>query len=296
MPNKQNIIPFLWFDKNAEEAVRFYTSTFKKSKILILNRYNDAAAQASGQPKGSVMTVAFKLEGQDFVAINGGPQFSFTPAISFFVCCKTRQEVDTLWEKLSSAGSVRMELGKYPWSERYGWVQDKFGVDWQLMIGKATQKITPCLLFVGERFKTAEKAIKLYKSVFKNTKMLLLQKYGKNEAHTGAIKHARFTLNGTQFVIMDGPGPHQFTFSGAISFVINCTLQKEIDHYWNKLSKGGQAMPCGWLQDKFGIVWQVVPSNIDKLLSDRQHGAKVWQEMLKMSKIEIKKLEKAAKG
>jgi len=289
----QPITPFLWFNDNAEEAVNYYVNIFKKAKITTTTRYDAASAQASGRPKGSVMTVAFQLEGQPFVAINGGPQFTFTPAVSFFVTCTTKQEVDALWKQLSADAETRMALDKYPWSERYGWLKDKYGVDWQIMLGTSTQKITPCLLFVGEKFKTAEQAIKLYTSVFKDSQVLMLEKYGKNEPNSGAIKHARIRLNGTEFALMDGPGKHPFTFSGAISFIINCTTQQEIDHYWNTLSKGGHTMPCGWLQDTHGIVWQVVPNNIDKLLTGK-NGAKAWQAMLNMTKIEIKKLEQAA--
>lgn len=113
------ITPFLWYDGQAEEAVNFYASIFKNSKIVSMARYGDAGPG----PKGSVMTVAFQLEGQDFVALNGGPQFKFTPAISFVVNCETQQEVDDLWEKLSAGGR----------KDRCGWLQDKYGVSWQIV-------------------------------------------------------------------------------------------------------------------------------------------------------------------
>src|SRR5439155_14324582 len=116
----QKINPFLWFDSEAEEAAKFYTSVFKNSKIGGTSRYDKAAAKAAGRPEGSVLTIAFQLAGQDFVALNGGPVFKFTPAISFLVNCKTKEEVDELWTKLSKGGSSYMELGEYPFSERYG--------------------------------------------------------------------------------------------------------------------------------------------------------------------------------
>ena len=115
----QKITPFLWFDKNAEEAARFYTSIFKNSKITTISYYGDAMP---GQ-KGSVMTVAFQIEGQEFMALNGGPMFTFSPAISFFVKCQTQQEVDELWEKLSAGGE----------KSRCGWLKDKYGVSWQII-------------------------------------------------------------------------------------------------------------------------------------------------------------------
>ena len=119
----QRIVPCLWFNDNAEEAVRFYTSVFKKSKVKQISRYGDSAAKASGRPKGSVMTIDFELEGQDFLALNGGPVFSFSPAISLIVKCATQAEIDELWKKLSAD----------PGSEQCGWLKDKFGLSWQIV-------------------------------------------------------------------------------------------------------------------------------------------------------------------
>jgi predicted 3-demethylubiquinone-9 3-methyltransferase (glyoxalase superfamily) len=115
----KKITPFLWFDGNAEEAANFYISIFKNSKMGKISRYGDAGPG----PKGSVMSVTFQIEGQEFFALNGGPQFKFTPAISFFVNCETQKEVDDLWEKLSAGGRT----------DRCGWLQDKFGVSWQII-------------------------------------------------------------------------------------------------------------------------------------------------------------------
>ncbi len=118
----QKITPHLWFDNNAEEAAKFYTTIFKDSKIMHIARYGDAAAKVSGRPKGSVMTVVFELEGQRFMALNGGPIFKFSPAISFLVSCETQEEIDNLWEKLSEGGE----------KEQCGWLKDKYGVSWQI--------------------------------------------------------------------------------------------------------------------------------------------------------------------
>ncbi|AYB35571.1 VOC family protein [Chryseolinea soli] len=115
----QKITPFLWFDGNAEEAVNFYTSTLKNSRIVSMSRYGEGAPV----PKGTVMSATFILEGQEFMALNGGPMFTFSPAISFFVKCETQEEIDTLWEKLSAGGK----------KDRCGWLKDKFGVSWQII-------------------------------------------------------------------------------------------------------------------------------------------------------------------
>jgi predicted 3-demethylubiquinone-9 3-methyltransferase (glyoxalase superfamily) len=119
----QKITPFLWFNDNAEEAVKFYTSVFKNSKIGKIARYDQAGEKASGRPAGSVMTVEFQLEGQEFVALNGGPMFKFTEAISFVVNCETQEEVDYYWEKLSAGGK----------EVQCGWLKDKFGLSWQIV-------------------------------------------------------------------------------------------------------------------------------------------------------------------
>lgn len=128
----QKITPFLWFDGNAEEAIKFYTSIFKNSKIGNVSRYGDAGPG----PKGTVMSATFQLEGQEFFALNGGPQFKFTPAISFFVDCETQEEVDELWEKLSAGGD----------KQRCGWLRDKYGLSWQIIpsvLGRMLQDKDP---------------------------------------------------------------------------------------------------------------------------------------------------------
>ncbi len=119
----QKITPFLWFDNQAEEAMNFYTSIFKNSKMGRITRYDEAGAKASGRPAGSVMTAEFELEGQQFVALNGGPQFPFTEAVSFVINCTTQEEVDEMWNKLSDGGE---EI-------QCGWLKDKYGMSWQVV-------------------------------------------------------------------------------------------------------------------------------------------------------------------
>jgi predicted 3-demethylubiquinone-9 3-methyltransferase (glyoxalase superfamily) len=120
----QKITPFLWFNTNAEEAVKFYMSVFKKSKIKTISRYGKSSANAPSRPAGSVMTIHFELNGQDFVALNGGPSFKFNESISFFVNCKTQAEIDYYWKKLTAGGGEEVACG---------WLKDKFGVAWQIV-------------------------------------------------------------------------------------------------------------------------------------------------------------------
>ncbi len=132
------ITPFLWFDNQAEEAAKFYTSVFKNSKIVDVTHYNEAAAKASGRPKGTVMTVVFQLDGQEFVALNGGPHFEFTEAVSFVVNCKTQEELDYYWEKLSAGGDEK--------AQQCGWLKDKYGLSWQIVpanLGEMVQDKEP---------------------------------------------------------------------------------------------------------------------------------------------------------
>lgn len=290
----QKITPCLWFDNNAEEAVKFYSSIFKNSKILKTVRYSESGAQASGRPKGSVMTMEFEIEGQKFLALNGGPVFKITPAISFFVSCKTTEEIDQLWGKLSKDGKVLMELAKYPFSEKYGWVSDKFGVSWQLILANAEQKIAFCLMFVKEQHGKAEEAINFYTSIFKNSKIHMIVPYEKGEDKPG-VKHAKFSLDGQEFIAMDSGHDHKFTFTEATSFIVNCETQEELDEFWEKLSEGGdeKAQMCGWLKDKYGISWQVVPTVLSEMLQDPKKSEKVMKAMLQMKKIDIKTLKQA---
>ncbi len=162
----QKIIPFLWFNNQAEEAARFYTSLFDGSKIGTIRRYGDAGPG----PKGTVMTLSFELQGQSFMALNGGPVFSFTPAVSFHVSCRTEKEGDALWSRLSERGTVFMELQKYPFSAKFGWVGDRYGVSWQLSLDGKTG-ITPYFLFVGKQCGRAEEAMKSWTAQFPRSRI-----------------------------------------------------------------------------------------------------------------------------
>jgi predicted 3-demethylubiquinone-9 3-methyltransferase (glyoxalase superfamily) len=297
----QKINPFLWFDDNAEEAVNFYTSVFGDSKIKTTTRYNEASADAAGRSKDSVMTVAFNLSGQPFVAINGGPVFKFNPSVSFFVHCKTENEVEELWNKLSDGGKILMALDKYSFSEKYGWLEDKFGVSWQIIIssGEIKQKIIPSFMFTRNVTGKAEEAINFYTSVFNDAGPGSLFRFenGRKPDEDSAVAYADFTLEGQKFAAMDGGHMHDFTFNEAISFVVNCEDQKELDHFWDKLSENGdpKAQMCGWLKDRYGLSWQIVQAALGDLLNSKEPGKsqRVMQKVLQMKKLDIETLKKA---
>ena len=286
----QRISPFLWFDDQAQEAMTYYTKIFKDSKVDNVSIYENGGPNEDQ----TVITGSFLLNGQEFMALNGGSIFSFTPAVSFFVSCQNLKEIDHLWEKLSAGGSVLMEYQQYPFSEKYGWLMDKFGVSWQLNLAGRDQKIAPCLMFVGAHHGKAEEAMKFYTSIFSNSQILQLERYNELDGDTpGTVKHAKFSLDGQEFAAMDSEFDHQFTFSPAISFFIKCETQKEVDYYWDKLLAGGEAEQCGWLKDKYGVSWQVVPDVLGKLLSDpdEEKAGRVMKALLKMVKLDIDQLK-----
>ncbi len=300
----QKINPFLWFDDNAEEAVNFYVSTFKDSKIKGTTRYSEASSKAAGRPKDSVMTVAFELFGQSFTAINGGPIFKINPSVSFIVNCKTGNEVQELWDNLSNGGTALMPLDKYPFSEKYGWIQDKYGVSWQLIqaSGDFQQTIIPTLIFTGNISGKAEEAINNYTSIFSDitaseSKLISAFRYSPDQKpeKEGTIMFADFKLDGQIFAAMDSAREHKFNFNEAVSFVVNCESQREIDYFWDKLSAVPQAEMCGWLKDKYGLSWQIVPANIGELLSSKEPGKsqRVMQKVLQMKKLDIEELQNA---
>jgi predicted 3-demethylubiquinone-9 3-methyltransferase (glyoxalase superfamily) len=301
-----NITPHLWFDKEAKEAASFYASLFPESNISNVTTLHDT-------PSGDCDVVSFELSGQPFMAISAGPFFKFNPSVSFHFKCGTKDGVDAVWKKLSDGGKARIPLGSYPFSERYGWVEDRYGLSWQLIFvggSELRQRITPVLMFVGSVCGKTEEAINFYASVFKNspagpktgadTKAAILARYGKGEEpdKEGTVKYASFTLLGQEFGAMDSAREHGFPFNEAISFMVPCETQEEIDYYWGSLSADPKAEQCGWLKDKYGLSWQVTPRIMQELLNgkDREKTARVTQTFLKMKKFDIDALRRAYEG
>ncbi len=291
----QKITPHLWFDTEAVEAADYYSSALPDSKVTNVTTIHDT-------PSGDTDIVSFELMGQSFMAISAGPLFKFTPAASFLISCTTKEEVDTLWTRLSE-GSVHMPLESYPFSERYGWTEDRYGLSWQIMLvgeEQAGQRITPTLMFVGKVCGKAEEAINLYTSVFPNSEIGPILRYGKGEEpdEEGTIKYASFLLDGQEFAAMDSARDHDFGFNEAISFLVSCETQEEIDHYWDSLSAVPEAEQCGWLKDRYGLSWQVVPSAMDEMLrgGTKEQMARVTEAFLKMKKFDLAELRRAYEG
>lgn len=291
----QKIVSHLWFDKEAKEATAFYTSLFSNSKVNNIRTI-------TGTPSGDCDIVNFNLAGQDFMAISAGPFFKFNPAVSLFVVFDSEEEINAVWNKLIEGGKALMPFDKYPWATKYGWLQDKYGLSWQLSMSehhKLEQKITPLLMFTKDKAGKAKEAVEYYASVFPESKVEMLVPYEKGEGDVeGYIKHSRFALCGQGFMAMDSSGPHEFIFNEAISFIINCETQEEIDHYWEKLSAVPESEQCGWCKDKFGVSWQIVPTAMNEMMAsgDAEKISRVTQAFLKMKKFDIEALKRAYEG
>lgn len=297
-----HITPHLWFDKEAKQAAEFYASVFDNSAVKNVSMIKDT-------PSGDCDIVTFTVRGMEFQAISAGPYFKINQSISFMLNYdpsrdeKAREHLDATWEKLVDGGKVLMELNEYPFSKRYGWVQDKFGVSWQLILtnpdGEERPDIVPTLLFVNEKCGKAEEAMNFYLSVFKDSKAGTLAKYsaGMEPNKEGTVMFEDFQLMGTWIAAMDGALKHDFDFNEAVSFIVRCDTQEEIDYFWEKLSAVPEAEQCGWLKDKFGVSWQIVPTAMEKLMSGTdEQQSRVTQAFLKMKKFDIAELEKAYRG
>lgn len=301
----QKIVPHLWFDTQAKEAAEFYVSAFGgDSAVTHVQTLTDT-------PSGDVDSVSFRLLGQEFQAISAGPYFKINPSISFFVNFdpsqdqNAKQSLTTLWEKLSEGGTPLMPLDAYPFSEWYGWIQDRYGVSWQLILsnpeGEVRPPITPSLLFVGGVAGKAEEAMRFYVSIFKDAKVGMVAK--REEAQppeqVGSVMYEDFMLLGKWIAAMDSAHPaHTFAFNEAVSLMVYCDDQEEIDYYWEKLSAVPEAEQCGWLKDQYGVSWQIVPRRMDEMMREGtpEQIARVTEAFLKMKKFDLAALEVAYAG
>jgi predicted 3-demethylubiquinone-9 3-methyltransferase (glyoxalase superfamily) len=302
MPLATPITPHLWFDTQARDAAAFYCSVFPDSRITHLT-------QLHATPSGDCDVVSFVLWGQPFMAISAGPLFRFSPAVSFFAGfdpgrdADARAKLDALWDALADGGTVLMELGEYPFSKRYGWVQDRFGVSWQLILGNpagdARPPIVPSLLFTGAVAGRAEEAGAFYRSVFADSRegQLVRHPEGPGPDKAGTVMFSDFRLGPTWFAAMDSAHPHGFAFNEAISFIVTCADQAELDRHWAALSSDPASEQCGWCKDRFGLSWQVQPKVLGELMQsgDAALVDRVTRAFLPMKKLDAAAIEAAAR-
>jgi len=300
----QKITPHLWFDKEAKQAAEFYVAAFGgDSAVTSTNPITDT-------PSGEVELGSFRLLGYEFMALSAGPMFRINPSVSFIVNFDPSRQGDahtalhSLWEKLADGGRVLMPLDSYPFSECYGWLQDKYGVSWQLILtkpeGQERPDIIPSLLFTRDACGKAEEAMTFYTSIFENSQQGLLVRYGSGQApdEEGTVMFEDFSLQGQWFAGMDSARIHDVAFNEAISLLVSCDSQAEVDYFWTKLSAVPQAEQCGWLKDKYGLSWQITPKRMGEFLggSDEKGRQRAMQAMLRMKKIDLAGLEAAYRG
>jgi predicted 3-demethylubiquinone-9 3-methyltransferase (glyoxalase superfamily) len=295
----QKIVPNLWFNGNAKEAVQYYVSIFPDSAIVSTEYYpnstDEGLADFQQDLAGKELTLEFNLAGQNFTAINAGPEFTPNASISFMVNfdpardAQARQHLDQLWEKLLKGGEALMSLNEYPFSKRYGWIKDRYGFTWQLILtnpdGEARPTIIPSLMFGAGNVNRAEEAINFYTGLFKDSAIGMVARYSEatGPAKQGSLMFADFTLAGQWFAAMDSGVVQDFTFNEAISLAVFCEDQSEIDELWSKLSTVPEAEQCGWCKDKYGVSWQIVPKNMDELMQKPN----AFANMMQMKKIVI---------
>ncbi len=276
---QEKITSCLWFDKEAKEAAAFYTTHFPDSRIL----------------QESQVVMEIEVSGYRFMLLNGGPMHKPNPSISFFYISEDEETLQNIWIAFSEGGIVMMDLEAQEWSPMYGWLNDRWGVSWQFALGEIAavgQVITPSLLFTEAQAGRANEAIEFYSGVFSEVTVdgILRYEFNENPNKPGTVKHAQVALNGQKFMFMDSALPHGFSFSEGVSFVIHCEDQEAIDYYWCKLTEGGEESMCGWLKDRFGISWQVLPTVLGKLMSDPSKSANVGQVLMTMKKLDLARL------
>jgi len=295
------VTPHLWFDdQKAKEAAWFYTSLMPDSAITTVNHFE--------APFGVCELVEFTFAGQPFMGIGAAKPQQVSPAISFMIHFDPSRDadaaarIDGVWNKLADGGKVMMPIDRYPFSDRYGWVADKYGISWQLMLtkpeGDERPVIVPSLMYTGEVAGRAEEAIDFYCSIFKDGKRGITARYPQGMApdKEGSLMYADFYVDAIWMAAMDSAHPHGFTFNDAVSLLIPCENQQEIDHYWTALTAdGGQPGQCGWLKDKFGVSWQVATTVVTDTIKNgtREQINRVMGAFMQMTKIDIAALEEA---
>jgi len=295
------IAPCIWLDDQAEAAAGLYTSVFPGSRVTATSRYPSTFDNPGGKPRGSVLTVEVELSGTPFSLLNGGPAFTINPTISFFAFTSGIDETERMVAALADGGSFLMELGEYPWSPRYAWVQDRHGVSWQVMTTAGPERpeprIVPCLMFSGAVAGRAAEALRRYASIFPDGSVESLEHYEPGEGPPDMLKHGRARLAGNSLVAMDSHLEHAAAFNEAVSLQVLCRDQAEVDHFWSGLGDGGEEGPCGWLKDRFGVSWQVVPTAFMEMMKAGEAAGpgyeRAFKAMLDMKKLDLATLQAA---
>lgn len=295
----QKIVPNLWFAGDAGEAGEFYSRSLPRTTAHVAMRYPDELPDFQKGLEGEPVVVELDVAGFRITMINSDDTFHPTPSISFMLnfdsrlfdgdADAARAALDETWAALSDGGQALMPLGEYPFSPHYGWVQDRYGVSWQLMLTDPTGAPRPFvitqIMFSGDAQNKAREAVDFYLSLFDDAAAGMVVEYpeASGTAAAGSVMIGEFRIGEQWFSFMDSNVRHEFGFTPGVSLEIRCVDQGEIDHFWNALSAVPEAEQCGWLVDRYGVSWQVVPESIGELLA--KPGA--YQRMLEMKKLVI---------
>lgn len=275
----QTIVPHIWINRVADDAADFYLAALPDTAVVGRQTYpTEGLLDFQEEFAGQTLVVELEIAGYRMALINAGDEFAPTPAISFFLNFDPSErddahgELTRTWERLIEGGNVLMELGEYPFSPHYGWVRDRYGVSWQLMLtnpdGEPRPFVIPDLMFCGPAQNQAQEAVDLYLSVFPDAALGNRVHYDEAQGPvtTDSVIFSDFQIRGEWLSAMDSAVEQPFTFSPGVSLLFNARGQEEIDHLWNALSAVPAAEQCGWLQDRYGVSWQIVPDNLAELL------------------------------
>lgn len=301
---QQRIVPNIWCNGTAEEAGAFYASAFENARFEVEGRYpTEGLPDFQQRFAGQAVTVALTISGTRFTLINAGDEFQPNPSISFMLNFdpllfdgseeQARASLDRLWARLSEGGTALMPLGEYPFSRHYGWIQDRYGVSWQLMLtdpaGDPRPFIIPALMFDGEAQDRAAEAADFYVSLFADwpggSEVGSRAPYGAptGKASAEALAFGEFRIGEQWFMASDNGSGVDHGFSCGVSLEVHCAGQAEIDRLWEALSAVPEAEACGWLADRFGVSWQIVPENMGELMERPE----AWQCLMGMKRIVI---------
>lgn len=277
---------FAWHDGTAEDAAQLYLGLVPNSSITSVSR---------AQPGGPALVVEVSLDGFPLALLNAGPMFRPNPSISLFMTRRSESEVRTIFAGLKEGGKILMDLDTYPWSPLYGWVEDRYGMSWQVGVVPegASPSTAPALLFGGPLAGKAEEAQTLYASLLTGGKLGFV---ARSEENTGLVLYSEMELPGGKIIAMDSPYPHDFAFTEGMSLLVKAEDQAETDRLWDGfIADGGQASRCGWLKDKYGVSWQIVPKGfLELMFGVPERVPRMMEVMMAMDKLDINVLRQAA--
>ncbi|WBT09152.1 VOC family protein [Corynebacterium sp. SCR221107] len=291
----QKIVPNIWCNGNALEVGEFYADTFPKAKVTTIVRYpTEGLPDFQKSMAGKPLTVDVDIDGYRMTLVNGDDHFAPNPTISFMVTSPSEEATCALWDALAAEGAVMMEFAQYPFNPLYGWVEDRYGVSWQLLTDEAATVpyIYPNIMFCGQSQNRAKEAIETYTSIFDDSEITHLVTYGEMGTPANgvitqdSVVFSTFTICGETVGAMDSAVAQNFDFDCGVALLVNAHGQQQLDRYWDSLSAVPEAEQCGWLRDKFGLWWEIVPDNLDELMA--KPGA--YAKLMGMGKIVIDEL------